>query len=89
MYQIMKLCIKCGRNEKNHLVLDHDYEYRPDNCQTCLGTQGGMLGNENIINGVIVCDYCTVDYMDGRLDISKLEGFYGAVSFFMSDNLRD
>lgn len=56
----MKLCIKCGRNEKNHLVLDHSYEYKPDNCQICLGAKGGMLGNENVIEGVVVCDYCTV-----------------------------
>ena len=29
-----------------------------DKCQFCLGAKGGVRGNENIIGGVIVCDYC-------------------------------
>ena len=29
-----------------------------DNCQVCNGENGGMLGNENIVNGWVVCDYC-------------------------------
>ena len=32
----------------------------PDNCQICHGSKGGVKGNENVINGVIVCDYCHV-----------------------------
>lgn len=31
-----------------------------DDCQVCLGWSGGTPGNENIIDGVIVCDHCTV-----------------------------
>lgn len=30
-----------------------------DKCEFCRGTKGGVLGNENIIGGVIACDYCT------------------------------
>lgn len=30
-----------------------------DNCQFCLGAKGGVRGNENNMNGVVVCDYCT------------------------------
>jgi hypothetical protein len=31
-----------------------------DRCQFCLGAKGGVLGNENVIGGVVVCDYCVV-----------------------------
>lgn len=31
-----------------------------DNCQFCHGAKGGVEGNENVIRGIIVCDYCTV-----------------------------
>jgi hypothetical protein len=30
-----------------------------DNCQICGGYRGGVPGNENRIEGLIVCDYCT------------------------------
>jgi hypothetical protein len=29
-----------------------------DKCQTCKGAKGGVPGNENIIDGLIMCDYC-------------------------------
>jgi hypothetical protein len=29
-----------------------------DNCEWCHGLRGGVLGNENIIAGIITCDYC-------------------------------
>lgn len=29
-----------------------------DKCQWCLGAKGGVPGNENVIGGVITCDYC-------------------------------
>lgn len=72
----MKLCIKCGFKEIDHLVFDHAYEYTPDKCQVCLGTKGGMLGNENIIESVVICDYCTSLYLEDKIDLSvykKLE----------------
>lgn len=34
-------------------------QQEPDNCQFCLGAKGGVRGNENNMNGVVVCDYCT------------------------------
>lgn len=37
-----------------------------DKCQFCLGAKGGVLGNENVIGGVVICDYCTSLYMDAR-----------------------
>jgi hypothetical protein len=33
-----------------------------DKCQLCHGKQGGVPGNENIVDGVILCDYCTVTH---------------------------
>lgn len=35
-----------------------DFPQKPDNCQICRGEKGGVKGNENVINGQIVCDYC-------------------------------
>jgi len=32
----------------------------PDNCSICKGQKGGVKGNENIIDGKIMCDYCSV-----------------------------
>lgn len=34
-----------------------------DNCVICRGTSGGEPGNENVINGVVVCDYCHVAWL--------------------------
>ncbi|MBY0550665.1 MAG: hypothetical protein K2W95_25525 [Candidatus Obscuribacterales bacterium] len=31
-----------------------------DNCQVCKGAHGGVPGNENVMNGIVICDYCTV-----------------------------
>lgn len=37
-----------------------------DNCQVCEGSRGGTLGNENVVNGVVMCDYCHADDMMAR-----------------------
>jgi hypothetical protein len=31
-----------------------------DNCTRCQGRRGGVPGNENVIGGKAVCDYCSV-----------------------------
>lgn len=33
-----------------------------DNCEVDGCCRKGTRGNENIINGAVMCDYCTVDY---------------------------
>jgi len=33
-----------------------------DNCEICKGAKGGIKGNENIVDGIVMCDYCTVKY---------------------------
>lgn len=30
-----------------------------DNCTACAGASGGVRGNENLVYGLVVCDYCT------------------------------
>lgn len=32
-----------------------------DNCTACNGSRGGVKGNENVIDGKLVCDYCHAD----------------------------
>ena len=29
-----------------------------DACQVCHGMKGGEPGNENIVDGIVMCDYC-------------------------------
>ena len=31
-----------------------------DNCENCRGAKGGVPGNENVVNGRTLCDYCSV-----------------------------
>lgn len=31
-------------------------------CQVCHGRNGGVAGNENIVDGVVMCDYCHAEY---------------------------
>lgn len=38
----------------------------PDNCEVCKGKKGGVRGNENIVDGKIMCDYCTVSMSKER-----------------------
>lgn len=33
-----------------------------DNCSICHGDNGGTPGNENVIDGVLMCDYCHLEY---------------------------
>ena len=32
-----------------------------DSCEVCYGEKGGVPGNENLIKGFVVCDYCSCD----------------------------
>lgn len=36
-------------------------EIEVDDCSRCHGSRGGVKGNENIVNGVLLCDYCCAD----------------------------
>lgn len=37
-----------------------------DNCQMCEGERGGVPGNENIVNGVVMCDFCHADVLRAK-----------------------
>jgi hypothetical protein len=38
----------------------------PDNCEVCKGENCGVRGNENIIDGVTMCDYCHAKTLEGK-----------------------
>lgn len=40
-----------------------------DNCEVCHGERGGVPGNENVVNGVIICDYC--DYLQSNPQVEE------------------
>ena len=42
------------------ILMTKTWEQLPDNCAMCEGTRGGTRGNENVIEGVVTCDYCSV-----------------------------
>lgn len=33
-----------------------------DRCEACHGQRGGAYGNENVIDGHVLCDDCSVEY---------------------------
>ncbi len=37
-----------------------------DGCEFCLGAKGGVEGNGNRFNGILVCDYCTALLLDAK-----------------------
>lgn len=50
--------------EKSRLMEALNYELPekyPDNCEVCKGAKAGVRGNENIVDDVVMCDYCTLD----------------------------
>jgi hypothetical protein len=59
-------------------------EHARDNCKLCLGAKGGVPGNENVIGGVVVCDYCTSTLMD-----MKAAGWFGNQSATSAADAKD
>lgn len=51
-----------------------DFFGNVDNCQICHGESGGELGNENLVNGVITCDYCHARMLSGLIDEPTWDG---------------
>ena len=47
----------CISKEKQMLAVNEK-----DDCEICGGEKGGTKGNENIINGVVMCDYCSFQH---------------------------
>lgn len=42
-----------------------------DDCEFCLGNKGGTKGNENVVHGIVMCDYCYVLFMKGTKALQK------------------
>ena len=42
-----------------------------DDCEICRGMRGGVPGNENIVGGRVVCDYCHVTAMREQIESDK------------------
>lgn len=42
-----------------------------DGCQICEGRRGGEPGNENIVQGVRICDYCHADRLKFSFLVDK------------------
>ena len=51
---------------------DFDPPANSDDCVRCEGRNGGVPGNENMINGEPVCDYCTAQEVSYNQKIAKL-----------------
>ena len=37
-----------------------------DDCEVCHGTKGGVPGNENIVDGKVICDYCHAEHLTSK-----------------------
>lgn len=44
-----------------------------DNCQVCFGYRGGIAGNENIEDGVTICDHCSATLLAFEMAKAKLK----------------
>lgn len=45
---------------------DNTTPRRDKDCELCHGERGGVAGNNNIIDGIVMCDYCHVRYDDAK-----------------------
>jgi hypothetical protein len=41
-------------------------DHTKDDCQVCGGRRGGVPGNENVVDGKLVCDYCEASRIKGE-----------------------
>ena len=67
-YITLELCLDCGSLQDFKPVSDYDLrvalgledelDKELDMCEVCGGAEGGVPGNENVVDGVVVCDYC-------------------------------
>jgi hypothetical protein len=56
--------VEIWSSDTNELTKASVFKVERDDCEICLGERGGIKGNENIIDGQIVCDYCSVDCIE-------------------------
>lgn len=51
-----------GKQNRHGRKVEKIWRTYLDKCQVCHGKRGGCRGNENVVNGIIMCDYCSVEY---------------------------
>lgn len=49
-------------------------ETERDECQVCGGRKGGIPGNENVVEGIVMCDYCSTTTRPLVEEIHRLRG---------------
>lgn len=45
----------------------------PDGCDFCHGAKGGVPGNEQVVGGYTMCDYCYIIFLTARQNIKTEE----------------
>jgi hypothetical protein len=60
-------------------------------CDICHGEKGGVAGNGNIINGIVVCDYCHAEdlILDKKNEIIEAYLFLRKNNHSISDDTLD
>jgi hypothetical protein len=48
-----------------------------DDCEVCHGTKGGVRGNENIVDGKVICDYCHAEHLTSKAQDEDLPDRFG------------
>lgn len=48
-----------------------------DDCEVCHGTKGGVPGNENIVDGKVICDYCHAEHLTSKAQEPDLPEHFG------------
>ena len=64
------LAQRLGRTnvEAEDWLIERGYLSAPilDKCSICHGEKGGTPGNENVVDGVVMCDYCHAKLVEER-----------------------
>lgn len=62
----VRLYINGNMNQKQYVDYGYDLAeflnsavQMSDNCENCHGEKGGVPGNENVVNGKVLCDHCS------------------------------
>jgi len=58
---------KCALANQAALPPSSGQSLERDDCQICCGSKGGVRGNENMVSGIICCDFCHADGSAQRL----------------------
>jgi hypothetical protein len=50
--------LEMAKEDDDMLVFPLYTEHGGDACEVCNGANGGVPGNESIVKGLVMCDYC-------------------------------